>query len=192
MSGFVTLFVAAIFTDNIVTAKLLGVDELYDKDRSLISLLKKCGVLTALLLLSSAATYPVQKWILKPLGAEYLSAFAFALIICGMLFALYLISKSFLPKLFAFLRENSRVLACSALVLGLCLSIFQNDLVTDYWTALLYSFASGVGFTLVSLIFFAVRERLNETDLPECVKGLPITLLIASLLSLAFSGFAGI
>ncbi len=192
MSSLITLFIAAVFTDNIVTAKLLGVDELYEKDRSLISLLKKCGVLTALLVLASAVTYPVQEWILKPLGAGYLSAFAFALIICGILFALYLISKRFSPKLFAFLKENSRVLVCSAVVLGLCLSVSQNDLVTNYWTSLFYSFASGIGFTLVSLIFFTVRERLNETDLPECVKGLPITLLIASLLSLAFSGFAGI
>lgn len=192
MSSLVTLFIAAVFTDNIITAKLLGVDELYEKDRSLISLLKKCGVLTALLVLSSAATYPVQEWLLNPLGAGYLSAFAFALIICGILFALYLISKRFSPKLFEFLKENSRVLVCSSVVLGLCLSVSQNDIVTNYWTSLFYSFASGVGFTLVSLIFFAVRERLNETDLPECVNGLPITLLIASLLSLAFSGFAGI
>lgn len=192
MSSLVTLFIAAVFTDNIVTAKLLGVDELYEKDRSLISLLKKCGVLIALLVLASAVTYPVQEWILNPLGAGYLSAFAFALIICGILFALYLISKRFSPKLFTFLKENSRVLVCSSVVLGLCLSVSQNDLVTNYWTSLFYSFASGVGFTLVSLIFFAVRERLNETDLPECVNGLPITLLIASLLSLAFSGFAGI
>lgn len=192
MSSLVTLLVAGIFTDNIITAKLLGVDELYEKDRSTAALLKKCGALTALLLVSVLITYPLYSLALKPLGLEYFSALVAVIVICAVLVGAFLLSKRFLPVLYGFLQENSRILTCSAVVLGLCLNTFQNELVTGYLTAIIYTVVSGVGFTLVCLIFYAIRERLEATDLPECVKGLPITLLIASLISLAFSGLAGI
>lgn len=192
MSSFVTLLVAGIFTDNVITAKLLGVDELYENDGSTVALLKKCGALTALLMLSVLITYPLYALVLSPLGLEYLSAFVTVIVICAVLVAAFLLSKRFLPVLYGFLKDNSRILTCSAVVLGLCLNTFQNELITGYLTAIIYTVASAVGFTLVSLIFYAIRERLEGTDLPECVKGLPITLLIASLLSLAFSGLSGI
>lgn len=191
MSSFTTLLIAGIFTDNLLTSKLLGLENVSEKTAPT-ELLKKCGALAALLFVSSAVTYPVFRWVLTPLGAEYLYPFCAVIIICSLLAAAFFLSKRYLPAVYGFLSKYKQVLICSAVVLGLCLNAVQSDLVTGYLTALFYSFASSVGFAAVSFIFYAINNRLSDSGLPECVKGLPATLIVASFISLAFSGFAGI
>ncbi len=191
MSNLITLLIAGIFTDNLLTSKLLGLENVGEKTTPT-ELLKKCGALTVLLFVSSAVTYPVFRWVLTPLGAEYLYPFCAVIIVCSLLAAAFFLSKRYLPVVYSFLNKNRQVLTCSAVVLGLCLNAAQSDLVTGYLAALIYSLASSVGFAAVSFIFYAINNRLSDSSLPECVKGLPVTLIVASFISLAFSGFAGI
>lgn len=190
MSNFIALLMAGIFTDNIVTSKLLGIEDASENSGSALSLIKKCGVLTALLVLSTAVSYPVTEYILVLLGLGYLSSLAAVIIICGLLAAADIISKKYLPTVYEFLEKNRRVLVCSSVVLGMCLSAAQNELVTGYLSALVFAAATGIGFALVSFVFYGIRHRLDASDLPEAVKGLPVTLVIASLISMAFSGLA--
>lgn len=189
MSGVLALLIAGVFTENVITSKLLGVEQIEDKI-TLKSLLQKCGVLSVLLFATTLVTYPVFRFILVPLGAEYLSAFCGVIIICGLIAATIVLAKRFLPSLHKFLNVNREVLTCSAVVLGLSLSFMQNELVTGYLSALVLSLSSCVGFTAVSVVFHGINDRLKESDLPECIKGLPITLTVAAFISLAFSGLA--
>ena len=189
MSVFLTVLLAGVITDNIVLTKLLGFEE-SNNVYGVADLAKKGGLLTALLLLSTAVSYPIIKFVLLPLGLDYLMALVAVLVICGVLAAAFLFSKKYLPVLYRFLSANSSVLSCSSAVLGVCLFGINSDYVTSYPAVLVYSIASGIGFTLVSLIFFAIRERMKTAELPYFVKGLPLTLITAALLSMAFGGFA--
>lgn len=192
MSAVITLLAAAILTDNIVLSKLLGVTEATTEQAGLFPLLKKCGLLTALMLVTTAAFYPLDRFVLSPLGIEYLSALVAIIIICGILALIFILSKRFLPAVYGFISRNSALLYCSAAVLGVCLSSVTYDKITNYPLALLYAVGAGLGLTLVSIIFYGINYRMATADLPDTVKGLPISLIIAALLSLAFGGFAGI
>ena len=183
MKIFITLLISGIFTNNIITHSLLGVEELEkSKTKPVITLLKDCAVFT----------YPVLRWVLAPLKLEYLSALVCVALICAVIFGVYELTKRFLPKIYSIIKENGNMLACSPAVLGLCLMNLGSELITGYPQALLYSVISGIGFTVVSLMFYMINQRIYESNLSDTVRGLPMTLIIAAIISLAFGGLAGI
>ncbi len=193
MKIFITLLFAGIFTNNIITANLLGINSLhYSKSKGLSTLLKSGGILTTLLLASTAVTYPVLKWVLSPLNLGYLSPLVCIILVSGLLFAVYFLSEKFLPKLYSFLQTYFKPKTALPIILGLCLLNMGNEIITSYPVALLYSVITGLGFTVTSVIFASLYKRLQQAELPDAVKGLPLTLIIAALISLAFGGFAGI
>ena len=193
MKILMTLFFAGIFTNNIITANLLGIDSLhYSSKKSFSSLLKNCALLTVLLFVSSAATYPVFKYVLAPLKLGYLSALVCVILISLILFAVYFLSGKFSPKLYSLLKTCFKPKTGLPILFGLCLLNTGNEIITSYPLALLYSVITGLGFTLTTVIFISIHRRLAESDIPEVLRGLPMTLIIAALISLAFGGFAGI
>ena len=189
MNTFLTVLAAGILTDNILLSKLLGY-ELLDNDATPLTITKRSGATTAFLVLSTAVTYPLINWVLLPLKLSYLSTLCSIIIICGILFGAFKLTKKFCAPISRFFEKNQKLLTCSTALLGVCLLSFENEYVTGYFSALLYILSVGVGFLLVSIIMSAIHERLKMSDLPKCIQGLPITLLIASLLSLAFGGLA--
>ena len=191
MSTLITILFAGIFTNNLLTSKLLGIENITENN-SWSALLKKCGLLSALMFLSAIATYPVLRYLLNPLKVDYLAPLVSVIIICGLLWLTFFLTKKYAEYGYKFLKENGSVLGCSTVVLGLCLNLANNDLVTGFITAMVYAIASAIGFTVVTLMFYAINNRLEDANLPECVKGLPTTLFIASFIALAFSGFSGI
>ncbi len=191
MSTLITILIAGIFTNNLLASKLLGIENATEKVTPR-ALLNKCGVLSALLFLSSLATYPIVKYLLTPFGADYLSPLVSVIIICAISFLAFSLSKKYAESVYLFLKEHSSVLSCSTVVLGLCLNISYNEITTNFIAAVVYVIASAMGFTLVSFMFYAINKQIEETSLPLCMKGLPITLLIASFIALAFGGFSGI
>lgn len=192
MKTVITLLIAGIFTGNLVTAHLLGIEGAKKEKKSLLAVLKSGAMITVLLTLFTTATYPLEKWVIEPLKLGYLSALVFTLVIFGLLFGLIFAAEKLLPKLSAFLKENCDMAAFVPVALAICLMNFTEETITSYGVAVLYSAISGIGYTVVALILFAVNERLKIAELPESVKGLPVTLIILSIISLAFGGFAGI
>lgn len=193
MKILMTLFFAGIFTNNIITANLLGIDSLhYSSKKSFSSLLKNCALLTVLLFVSSAVTYPVFKYVLAPLKLGYLSALVCVILISLILFAVYFLPGKFSPKLYSLLKTYFKPKTGLPILFGLCLLNTGNEIITSYPLALLYSVITGLGFTLTTVIFISIHRRLAESDIPEVLRGLPMTLIIAALISLAFGGFAGI
>jgi electron transport complex protein RnfA len=190
MNSFIVLLIAGIFTENLVTSKLFGISEVSAAKTTPINLIRKCGVLSALLFVATAAAFPVNYYLLPLLDVEYLAPVVSVIIISGLIFATFAISKKILPAVYGFLKEHETVLICSAAVFGMVLTASQNELVTGFGGALLYALASGIGFTIVAFIFYGIHYRLEETNFPATLKGLPMTLIIASLISLAFSGLA--
>lgn len=192
MSIFLSVVAAAVLTDNIMLSSLLGFEQATDKSPSFTEILKRCGITAAIVFLSSAVSYPVIKWVLPLLGLEVLTGLICVLVICGLIFAAFTLTKLFLPAVYGFLNGYKAVTTCSALVLGICLKLFSSSAVSDYATALLYAVFSMIGFLLVSLVFWSLRGVLNSEELPRSLRGLPVTLLVAALISMAFQGFTGV
>ena len=189
MKTLITLLVAGIFTSNLITSNLLGAEVLEKgRDKTLLDVLKRGLVTVALLVGFTAVTYPLGKWVIEPLGLGFLSALIYILIILGSLFGICLATDKFIPCLKNYLDAE----AVLPVVLAVCLLNMSSELVTSYGIALLYALICSAGYILVSVIVFAVCERLSTAELPSAVKGLPIILIILSLISLAFGGFAGI
>lgn len=191
MDTVITLIFAGLLTDNIVLSKLFLVGKSQEKQTAS-SILIRSGILGALMLLSVAATYPIIKWLLNPLSFGFLAPLIALLIVCGIIFSAFLLSHAFVPSLYSVLCAQREFFVCFAAVLCLNLNVFGVDYITGYPEALLYAVISALGFMLVSFIFFGLRTALSKTDIPESLCGLPMTLLIASLLSMAFGGFSGI
>ena len=191
MDTVITLIFAGLLTDNIVLSKLFLVGKSQEKQTAS-SILIRSGILGALMLLSVAATYPIIKWLLNPLSFGFLAPLTALLIVCGIIFSAFLLSRAFVPSLYSVLCAQREFFVCFAAVLCLNLNVFGVDYITGYPEALLYAVISALGFMIVSFIFFGLRTALSKTDIPESLCGLPMTLLIASLLSMAFGGFSGI
>ncbi len=191
MSVFLSVMVAGILTDNILLSGLLGFTEATNPDRSILEILKKCGFTAVLVFLSSLISYPLVKWVLIPLGLDILTPLICVLVICGICFAAFILTKKYLPSVYKIIDHYKSVITCSALVLGICMKVFTADYVSGFGTAVLYSVAAMVGFLLVSVIFWGIRDFLNSEALPRSLRGLPMTLLAAALLSMAFQGFVG-
>ncbi len=191
MKFLLPVLISGVLTDNILLSGLLGLEEVTKKDSSLLEILKKCGIVAALVFLSTVVSYPLAGWVLIPIGAEVLVPLLCILVICGISFAALTLTKMFLPSVYGLLARYKEVITCSALVLGICLRPYGGEAALGYPEALVYSVAAMAGFLLVSVIFWSLRGFLNSEDLPKAVRGLPMTLLVAALLSMAFQGFVG-
>ncbi len=189
MNVIFTILVAGALTDNIVLNRLLGLPEA-SEEAGLLATLKRSGIVTLLMLISTAITYPVIHWVLEPIGVGCLSTLFCIIIICAILFSAFFASKKFSPTVYGILEANRSVLTCSSAVLGICLLSHQAEYIKSYPSALLYCIAAGLGFFVVSVILGSIHKRLKTAELPKALTGLPLTLLTASLLSLAFGGLA--
>lgn len=189
MKTLITLLIAGIFTSNLVTSNLLGIEEIEKgRDKTLLDVFKRGLVIALLLVGFTAATYPIGKWVIEPLGIGYLSALIYILIILGAFFGIFLATEKFIPCIKKYFDAE----ALLPVILAVCLLNMSSEHVTSYGTALLYAAICAAGYIVVSATVFAVCDRLKTAEIPAAVKGLPIILVILSLISLAFGGFAGI
>lgn len=189
MIVFISTLVAGILTDNIVLSGLFGIDDTIKPEASIKDVVKRCGLLGALLFLSSAVYYPLVTWVLKPLGLDCLATLLCILVIFGLSFGAFTLFERFLPVVYKVIAPYRGLMSCSVVILGGCLSLFSSEAVTGYLTALLYSLALVLGFLLVSVIFWGIRDLLKGDSVPASVKGLPLSLIVAALLSMAFECF---
>ena len=142
------------------------------------------------MLFATAATWPIYNFVLVPLKIEYFQTIVFILVIATLVQFVEIILKRFIPSLHASLGIYLPLITTNCAVLGVTI----NN-ITDEYTfieSMVSSLGCGLGFLLAMWLFAGVRNRLEESDAPECFKGMPITLVAASIVSVAFMGFGGI
>ena len=141
---------------------------------------------------ATAATWPIQKLVLEQYNLEYLQTIVFILVIAALVQFVEIILKKFIPALYKSLGVYLPLITTNCAVLGIAIDNLSYDYVTNFGTALLSSLGVGVGFLFAMVLFAGVRSRIEGCPSPKSVQGLPITLIAASIVSLAFYGFAGI
>ncbi len=190
MKELFAILIGAILVENFVLSKFLGICPFLGVSQKTSTALGMSGAVTFVLVISQAVTWLVNKYLLEPNELEYLQTIAFILTIAALVQFVETILKKMLPSLYKALGVYLPLITTNCAVLGSALIFVERDY--SFIEAVVFGFAAGIGFTLALLLFSGVRERLETADIPEAFKGMPITLIAASLVSIAFIGFAGL
>lgn len=190
MGDLLLILATTILVNNFVLVHFLGLCPFMGVSGKLETAIGMGLATTFVLTLASAISYSVNTWILVPLDIEYLRLIVFIVIIAGLVQFTELYVRKTSPLLHQVLGIFLPLITTNCAVLGVALlSIRQN---TNLLTATVYGFGAALGFTLVLVLFSAMRERIDQADVPTPFKGAAVAMVSAGFMSLAFMGFGGI
>ncbi len=181
---------AAIITENFIFSRFLGICPFLGVSEKPSTALGMGFAVMFVMTISSALTWLVYEYILVPSELEYIKTIAFILIIAALVQIIEMFLKKFVPALYQALGIYLPLITTNCAVLGAALLNIQNGF--SFVEAVVFGFSAAVGFTVALLIFAGVRERLKFSTPPAAFKGVPILLISAGLIAMAFSGFSGI
>ncbi len=190
MKELVLILMAGVLVNNYVLQKFLGICPFLGVSKKFSQASGMGIAVTFVMLCATAATYPIQKYLLDKFNLGYLQTIVFILVIASLVQFVEIILKKFIPSLHKSLGVYLPLITTNCAVLGVTI---QN--ITDGYNfveSMVSSLGVGLGFLLAMVLFAGVRSRIENCPSPNSVKGLPITLISASIVSLAFFGFAGI
>ena len=193
MDTFKTLIVillSSVLVNNYVLSRFLGICPFLGVSKKLGQAVGMGISVTAVMLLASAITWPIQRLILDKLGLAYMQTIVFILVIAALVQMLETVLKKFSPALHKALGVYLPLITTNCAVLGVAI----NN-ITDGYTfveSIVSSLGCGLGFLLAMILFAGLRSRIDESAVPKCFRGLAVTLIAASFISLAFMGFTGI
>ena len=189
MSEIALLLVGAVFVNNFVLVKFLGLCPFMGVSRKLDAAYGMALATGFVLTLSSALAWVVHHWLLLPLGLEYLRTLGFILVIASVVQFTEIVMNRQSPRLYRVLGIYLPLITTNCAVLGVALLNVQAR--HSLLESIVYGFGASLGFGLVLVLFSAMRERLETADVPAAWRGAPIALATAGLMSLAFMGFSG-
>lgn len=189
LTNVLLLMLSAVLAENFIFVKFLGICPFLGVSEKPDTALGMGFAVTFVMTISSAATWGIYHAVLVPARLEYLKTIAFILIIAALVQFIEMFLKKFLPSLYQALGIYLPLITTNCAVLGAALLNIQNDFSFIY--SLAYGFAAAVGFTLAIVIFAGVRERLAFAEPPKAFAGMPLVLITAGLIAMAFSGFSG-
>ncbi len=183
------LIIGAIFVNNIVLSQFLGICPFLGVSNKISTASGMGAAVVFVMTLSTTATYLMQALVLTPLKIEFMQTVVFILIIAFLVQMVELIMKKVSQALYQALGIYLPLITTNCTILGVALLVFRKDY--DLVKSVVFAIATAVGFAFAMIIFAGIRERLALYDIPEGMKGAPIALVTAGLLSLAFMGFSG-
>ena len=192
-----SIFFTMILVDNYVLAKFLGICPFLGVSKKLDSAVGMSLAVTFVMVMATAATWPIYTYILSPEWAEgtsrdlgYLQTIVFILVIAVLVQLVEIILKKYMPPLYKALGVYLPLITTNCAVLGVTISVIDEGY--TFPEAMVCAVGAGLGFMLAMVMFSGVRRRVEEAQPPKCFEGLPITLVSASIVSLSFMGFGGI
>lgn len=188
---FFVIFIAAVFVNNIVLSQFLGICPFLGVSNKVSTALGMSGAVVFVMSISGMVTYLLYFYILVPAGLEFLKTITFILVIAALVQMVEIILKKMSPALYQALGVFLPLITTNCAVLGmaiLALGLESNSLLK----AVFFNASNAIGFGVALVLFASIREQLELADIPKGMKGVPINLLVAGLLSLAFLGFTGL
>ena len=187
---YILIIISAIFVNNIVLAQFLGICPFMGVSNRISTAAGMGGAVTFVLTISTIFTYLIMTYILIPLGIEFLQTITYILVIAALVQMVEIIMKKVTPALYQALGVFLPLITTNCVIFGVVLIVILKDF--NLMQSVVYAFATALGFALAMVIFAGIREQLEFADIPKSMKGVPITLVTAGLLAMAFMGFAGI
>ena len=189
MKSLLVILLSAIFVDNFVLSKFMGICPFLGVSKKLDSAAGMGAAVTFVMVCATLCTYPIYMFVLMPMGLEYLKTIAFILIIALFVQLVEMVLKKKVPSLYSALGVFLPLITTNCAVLGV--TILNIDSGYSIIQSVFNALGAGLGFTLALLIFSGVRSRVNAANVPETFKGVPATLIAASIVSVNFMGFSG-
>ncbi len=190
MTEFALILVSTVLVNNFVLVKFLGLCPFMGVSRKLETATGMALATTFVLTISSICSYLINAYLLLPLELEYLRTIAFILAIAAVVQFTEMVVHKTSPMLYQVLGIFLPLIATNCAVLGVALLNVQQDL--GFLQSAVYGFGAAVGFSLVLILFAALRERIAAADVPQAFRGPAIGLITAGLMSMAFMGFSGL
>ena len=190
MLEYISIIITAIFVNNIVFAQFLGICPFLGVSRKLSSAVGMGAAVTFVMVLATAVTWLLQSLVLDPFGLGFMQTIVFILVIAALVQMLEIMLKKVAPALYSARGVFLPLITTNCAVLGVAILAIQKEY--NLGESLVYAFATAIGFTMAIAIFAGIREQLARTDLPAAMRGVPIALICAGLLAMAFMGFSGI
>ena len=189
----ITLFaiiIGAIFVNNVVLSQFLGICPFLGVSSKVDTSLGMGMAVTFVMALSAVVTWSLQTFILVPFGIEYMQTITFILVIAALVQMVEIVLKKVSPSLYQALGIFLPLITTNCAVLGVAIISVQKNF--DLLTSVIYSVSIALGFALALVLFAGIRERLEVEDTPQAMRGVPIALITAGLLAMAFMGFANV
>ncbi len=194
ISELLIICVGAILINNFVLVQFLGICPFLGVSKKVETASGMGFAVVFVMLCASALTWVVQQYLLIPFKLEYMQTIAFILVIAVLVQFVEMFLQKSVPALYNSLGVYLPLITTNCAVLGVALQNISKFGGTEmsFLKSVVYGGSAGLGFTLAIVLFAGVRERLETSDIPEFLKGMPIVLITAAILSIAFLGFSGL
>ncbi len=190
VTGLVSIFLAAILTNNFVLSKFLGICPFLGVSKKLDTAVGMSVAVIFVMTLATCVTWPIQTFILDPNGLGYLQTIVFILIIAALVQFVEIFLKKYVPSLYSALGIYLPLITTNCAVLGV--TVLNIDEGYNFIESIVNTVGAGFGFMLAMAIFAGVRGRMETSDVPKFLQGLPIVLVAASIVACSFLGFQGL
>ena len=184
------LIIGAILVNNVVLSQFLGICPFLGVSKDVKSSVGMSGAVLFVMLLATMVTWLIMTYVLEPLNLQYLQTIAYILVIAGLVQMVEIVLKKIAPSLYQALGVFLPLITTNCAVLGVAILVIQKNM--NFLESIVYSASIAVGFALALILFAGIREQLELTGVPKGMKGVPIALVTAGILAMAFMGFNGL
>lgn len=189
MAEMALMIVGAIFVNNVVFTKFLGICPYLGVSKKIDTALGMSMAVVFVLTLAGSITYIVQYYVLLPIGMAYLQTIVFILVIASLVQLVEIVMKKVAPELYKALGIFLPLITTNCAILGVSILAVQSEL--NFISTVIFSFSSAIGFGLALILFAGIREALDNRKVPAVFNGSPLALIVAGILAMAFMGFSG-
>ncbi len=193
------IFVSAIFVNNILLAQFLGICPFLGVSNKLSTATGMSGAVCFVITLATVVTYLLNRYLLVPLGLEFLQTISFILVIAALVQMVEIVLKKISPSLYQALGIFLPLITTNCAVLGVAITVVTKEFalggaphMLNLGQAVVYAVATSLGYGLAMCLFAGLREQLAGNDVPKAFRGLPIALITVGIMAMAFLGFSGI
>ncbi len=187
---YILIIISAIFINNVVLAQFLGICPFLGVSNKVNTALGMSGAVTFVIVLATIVTYLIQTYVLNRLGIGFMQTITFILVIAALVQMVEIILKKVSQPLYQALGIFLPLITTNCAVLGVAILVIKKEY--NLIEGVVYAGATAIGFGLALIILAGIREQLELADVPKGMKGVPVSLVIAGILALAFMGFTGI
>lgn len=187
---YLAIIIAAIFVNNVVLAQFLGLCPFLGVSSKLSTALGMGGAVLFVMTIATIVTYLLNTYVLVPFDVAYLQTITYILVIAALVQMVEIMLKKLSPSLFQALGVFLPLITTNCAILGVAILVVQKDY--NLIESVLFAISSAIGFTLALAIFAGIREHLELMEVPKGMRGVPVALIAAGILALAFMGFTGI
>lgn len=184
------IIIVAIFVNNVVFSQFLGICPFLGVSKKVDTAVGMGLAVMFVLTIATIVTFLVQKGILEPYGLEYLQTITFILVIAALVQMVEIILKKISPSLYQALGVFLPLITTNCVILGVAILVIQKEY--NLLESVIYAVATAIGYAMALIIFSSIREQLALTKVPKSMQGIPIALITAGVIAMAFMGFSGI